>query len=174
MAPSPTVWLGLNSERGSYISSPRERRRIYVSEREWVSDGGTSPGGMETPLTTLNRRVSLLRRMSREVNHTPEVRLRLDEARSLLDECRPILSAERYVRYSEGQSILRSVLGLTTAGPQGLAGLEPDELRDWRNLVGHAEANEFEAARQMRTTRHTSTDNWQRSTRPHRDICQRR
>ena len=82
-----------------------------------------------------------------EVSDTPEVRLRLEEARSLLDEGRPILSAYRYVRYSEGQSILWRVRELSTAGPQGLAGLEPDELYDWRNLVQYNEPNGLEAAR---------------------------
>ena len=82
-----------------------------------------------------------------EVDQPPELRLRLEEARSLLDECRPVLAGERYVRHSEGEPILRSVQTLSKAGPQGIAGLEVDELRDWRNLVRYAEPNDLEAAR---------------------------
>lgn len=81
------------------------------------------------------------------VNHTPEVGLRLEEVRSLLDEGRPVLSADRYVRHSEGESILRILRAHGHLAPQGIAGLEPDELRDWLDLVGHTEANELEAAR---------------------------
>ena len=80
------------------------------------------------------------------VDQPPELRLRLEEARSLLDECRPVLAGERYVRHSEGESILGSVQALSKAGPQGIAGLEADELRDWRNLVRYAEPSDLEAA----------------------------
>ena len=81
-----------------------------------------------------------------EVDQPPEVRLRLEEARSLLDECRPVLAGDQYVRHSEGESILGSVQSLSKAGPQGIAGLEADELRDWRSLAGYAEPDEFEEA----------------------------
>ena len=84
-----------------------------------------------------------------KVSQTPEERLHLEEARSLLDECRPVLTGERYVRNSEGESILRSLQALSKAGPQGIAGLEADELRDWRNLVGYAEPSELESARRQ-------------------------
>ena len=82
-----------------------------------------------------------------EIDQSPELRLHLEEVRSLLDECRPVFSGERYVRHSEGESILRSLQALSKAAPQGMAGLEADELRDWHNLVGYAEASELEAAR---------------------------
>ena len=84
-----------------------------------------------------------------EVDQPPELRLRLEEARSLLDECRPVLAGEQYVRHSEGEPILRSVQALSKAGPQGIAGLEADELHDWRNLVGYTEPNELEVARRQ-------------------------
>ena len=80
-----------------------------------------------------------------EVDQPPELRLRLEEGRSLLDECRPVLTADRYVRNSEGESILRGIQALSKAGPQGIAGLEADELRDWRKLAGCAEQNDLEA-----------------------------
>ena len=83
---------------------------------------------------------------SSEVDQPPEQRLRLEEARSLLDECRPVLGDERFIRHSEGESILRSVRALSKVGPQGIAGLEADELRDWRNLVGYTDLDEFEDA----------------------------
>ena len=82
-----------------------------------------------------------------DVNHAPGQRLHLEEARSLIDECRPVLSGDRYVRHSEGESILRSVQALLKAGPQDIAGLESDELRDWKELVRHTEPDDLEFVR---------------------------
>ena len=82
-----------------------------------------------------------------EVNHAPGQQLHLEEARSLLDECRPVLAGERYVRYSEGESILRSVQALSNAGLQAIPGLEADELRDWKELVRYAGPDDLEFVR---------------------------
>lgn len=81
-----------------------------------------------------------------EVGQPPEQRLRLEDARSLLDEFRPILAGERYVRHSEGESVLRSVQALSNAGLQNIPGLE-DELRDWKELVRYAEPDGLETVR---------------------------
>ena len=82
-----------------------------------------------------------------EVSHTPELRRLIEEVRSLPEECCPVLAGERYVRHSEGESILGSVQALSKAGAHGIAGLEADELRDRRNLVRYAEPNDLVAAR---------------------------
>ena len=111
--------------------------------RWWHFSGGDedSPGKVES------ESVSSSQTDFSEVDQPPELRLRLEEARSLLGECRPVLAGERYVRHSEGEPILRSVQALSEAAPQGIAGLEADELRDWKNLARYAEPNELEAAR---------------------------
>ena len=113
--------------------------------RWWHFSGGDkdSPGKVES------ERVSPSPTDFSEVDQPPELRLRLEEARSLLDECRPVLAGERYVRHSEGESILRIVQALSKAGSPGMAGLEADELRDWRNLVRYTEPSELESARRQ-------------------------
>ena len=130
--------------------------QVYLIAREVTEQ--MSPGGMgfrwwhfsggdkDSPGKVESESVSPSPTDFSEVDQPPELRLRLEEARSLLDECRPVLAGERYVRHSEGEPILRSVQALSKAGPQGIAGLEADELRDWKDLARFAEPNEFEAA----------------------------